>query len=129
MQPFDALTMRAVLKEAGPLLINKKVDGVYQFGRDEILLAFRAKSGDLQFRVSAHPVYGRLCLVRSSTDHKSPTSEIRSSFATILKKMLFGSTLVGLEQVPGERVLDMIFSCLDEVGGAKEHLFQNRGDA
>jgi predicted ribosome quality control (RQC) complex YloA/Tae2 family protein len=118
MQPFDALTMRAVLKEAGPLLINKKVDGVYQFGRDEILLGFRAKSGVTQFRVSAHPVYGRLCLVKSSTDHKTSGSEIRSSFFAILKKNLFGATLIGLEQMAGERILDMIFSCLDEVGQA-----------
>src|SRR6516225_9912279 len=118
MQPFDALTMRAVLAESQPLIINRKVDGVYQFGRDELVLSFRAKGGATQFRLSAHPIYGRLSLVRTSTDRKTYGNEMRTAFATILKKALWGATLVGIEQLAGERVVDLIFSCLDEVGGA-----------
>ena len=37
MQPFDALSIRAVLQEAKPLLLNKRVDKVIQLARDEIL--------------------------------------------------------------------------------------------
>ncbi|PWU00734.1 MAG: hypothetical protein C5B53_03650 [Candidatus Melainabacteria bacterium] len=118
MQPFDALTMRAVLAESQPLIINRKVDGVCQFGRDELILSFRAKSGASQFRLSAHPIYGRLSMVRTSTDRKTSGNEMRTSFATILKKALYGATLVGIEQLPGERIVDLIFSCLDEVGRA-----------
>lgn len=119
MQPFDALTMRAVLQEAGPLLLNRRVDSVHQFARDEIVIVFRGRHGEMEFRLSAHPVFGRLCLLKTSTNRKRlQPGEIRSGFITLLKKSLFGATLVGIEQQPGERILDLIFSCVDEVGAA-----------
>ena len=39
MQPFDALTIRAVLDEAKPLLLNRRVDRVFQLARDELLIS------------------------------------------------------------------------------------------
>jgi predicted ribosome quality control (RQC) complex YloA/Tae2 family protein len=120
MQPFDALAMRAVLQEAAPLLLNRRVDEVSQVGRDEILLAFRGRTGVIDFRICAHAVYGRLCLVKTSTHRKQTAkgNEFRSSFVTLLKKGLSGATLVAIEQLKGERILDFIFSCVDELGGA-----------
>ena len=53
MQPFDALTIRAVLQEAKPLLVNRKVDKVYQLGRDEIVLLLRSKAGPINLLISA----------------------------------------------------------------------------
>jgi predicted ribosome quality control (RQC) complex YloA/Tae2 family protein len=125
MQPFDAVTMRAILQEAKPLLLNSRVDEIQQLGRDEITIALRKKGGDgekARLIVSAHAVYGRICL--SQTVLRSPyalqknrrSAEARSPFFVLLKKYLSGATLIAVEQTPFERVCDFVFSCVDEVG-------------
>ncbi len=133
MQPFDALSIRAVLQEAKPLLLNRKVDKIVQLGRDEVLLSMRSKGGTVCLFLSAQSVYGRMCLVASPTTGESQekgaglgqSAERYQSkhgggpppnFCLTLRKYLIGATLVGIEQLPGERIIDFIFSATDEVG-------------
>lgn len=113
MQPFDALTMRAVLQEATPLLLNRKLEKIYQLGRDEVVIAFRSKTGTGHFLMSAQASYGRLCLVMSPT---LPKQQNPPGFCMLLRKHLTGATIIGVEQLLGERVCDVIFSCSDELG-------------
>ncbi|MCA9804146.1 MAG: NFACT family protein [Cyanobacteria bacterium HKST-UBA02] len=131
MQPFDALSIRAVLQEAKPLLLNRKVDKVYQLARDEIIIDLRSKGGNISVFLSAQSVYGRMCLVRipSSKDsshagegsiyerYKSKYGNNQPpNFCMVLRKHLTGATLIGVDQLTGERIVDFVFSCLDEVG-------------
>jgi len=123
MQPFDAVTMQAVLDEARPLLLNRRIAEINQVGRDEIIMAFRNKAGQTELLLSAHAVYGRLCLTKPDTRRKLPeksqdrSQEHRSGFVVLLRKYLGGATLVGVDQAAAERVVDFVFSCVDEVGG------------
>jgi len=131
MQPFDAVTMQAVVQEAKPLLLNRRVSEINQLGRDEVVIAFRNKAGQTELLLSAHAVYGRICLTKTDTrrrpleklaekssDRPSDRSqEHRSGFLTLLRKHLTGATLVGVDQAMAERVVDFVFSCVDEVGG------------
>lgn len=113
MQPFDALTIKVVLAEAKPLLLNKKVDKVQQVARDEIVLSLHSRTGVSRLLLSAHASFGRICLVNM------PPRSRRSNppgFCMLLRKYLVGSTLVGAEQIPGERIVDIFFSCPDELG-------------
>lgn len=125
MQPFDALSMRAVIQEAKSLLLNRKVDKVQQLGRDEVVLALRGKAGMINLFLSAQSAHGRLCLVASSnTDTRSAAFDRYSArsghnqpaFSVLLRKHLTGATLIGIDQQAGERITDLIFSCIDEVG-------------
>src|ERR1700733_6558246 len=134
MQPFDALTIRAVLQDAKPLLLNCKVAKVYQLGRDELVLALRARAGVATLFLSAQTAYGRICLVNLSQTPGQPdkvsarylptgkssgsgaNAANQSSFNMIMRKYMGGATLVGIEQPMGERMVDFIFSCTDEVG-------------
>lgn len=119
MQPSDALTIRAVLQEAKPLLLNRKVDKVFQLGRDEITIALRSKGGMTNLFVSAQAAYGRICLVKSTPHQGNERSgHNQSNFCTLLRKHLTGATLVGVDQLSGERIVDFVFSCVDEVGSA-----------
>src|SRR5260221_590701 len=113
MQPFDALTIKVILGEAKPFLVNRKVDKVSQVARDEIVLTLRSRSGISNLLLSAHASFGRLCLVNlpPQTKRNNPPG-----FCMLLRKHLTGATLVGVEQLPGERIVDIYFSCLDEVG-------------
>lgn len=120
MQPFDALTMRAVLAEAKPLLINCRVEAIDQLGKDEILITFRGGPQRANFRICAHPLYGRLCLVEKAAlkEQSAGSKQGRSTFLGLLKKTLTGARLIALEQLPGERVADLVFSARDELGAA-----------
>jgi predicted ribosome quality control (RQC) complex YloA/Tae2 family protein len=131
MQPFDALSLKAVLQEAKPLLLNKRVDKISQLGRDEILIGLRSKSGNINIFLSAHSTYARICLVQIPSSGDKANSNDKNiferyqikekfksqpRFGVILRKLLYAATLVGVEQLPGERVIDFVFSCVDEVG-------------
>jgi len=133
MQPFDALSIRAVLAEARPLIINRKVDRVTQLGRDEVLLTLRGKSGVNSLFISAQSVHGRMCLVQTNQVHakgdkidpvtdryvsKYGTGSSVPNFCLLLRKHLAGATLIAAEQPLGERIIDLVFSCVDEVGTA-----------
>lgn len=115
MQPFDALSLRAVISEARPLLVNRKVERVYQPARDEIVLLLRSKAGNVHLLLSAHSALGRLCLsVAPAGERKTATPQ----FCQILRKHLSGATIIAVEQIAGERVADIIFACTDELGTA-----------
>lgn len=120
MQPFDALTIQAVLAEAKPLLLNRRVDRVFQLGRDEVLISLRSKAGMVFLLLSAHATYGRICLMKgapaATKNERAPQNN--SNFAVLLRKTLTSATLVHIEQLPGERIVDFVFSCTDEVGTA-----------
>jgi predicted ribosome quality control (RQC) complex YloA/Tae2 family protein len=137
MQPFDALTIKAVLQESRPLLVNRRVDKIVQLGRDELLLTLRAKAGMINLFMSAHTAHGRICLVKlpssATPNDKSLTRYLpvqkpgssnssnfnaASGFMNVLRRHLAGASLVGVEQPVGERVVNFVFSCTDEVGSA-----------
>jgi predicted ribosome quality control (RQC) complex YloA/Tae2 family protein len=113
MQPFDALTMRAVLLEARPLLLNRRIDKIYQLSRDEILLVLRLKTGPGNFLVSAQASFGRLCLTAQPAlpKHVNPPA-----FCQLLRKHLTGAIIIDARQVAGERVADLTLACTDELG-------------
>ena len=141
MQPFDALSIRAVLTEARPLIVNRRVDRVMQLGRDEVLIALRGKMGMTNLFISAQSVHGRLCLVQNIQAAKSNNNakDARAAydpltdryvskygnnssgtaipnFCLLLRKHLAGAVLIAADQPIGERIVDLVFSCTDEVG-------------
>lgn len=134
MQPFDALSIRAVLAEARQLIVGRKVDRVNQLGRDELLLTLRGKTGITSLFISAQSVHGRMCLVAMNQTVKSsgPREKLDPikdryvskyaagasvpNFCLLLRKHLAGATLIAAEQPLGERIVDLVFSCVDEVG-------------
>jgi len=137
MQPFDALSIRAVLSEARPLIVNRKVDRVSQLGRDEVLISLRGKMGITSLFISAQSVHGRMCLVhmnqtvKSNKDARAPYDPMTDryiskygsntsvpNFCLLLRKHLTGATLIAADQPTGERIVDLVFSCTDEVGTA-----------
>jgi predicted ribosome quality control (RQC) complex YloA/Tae2 family protein len=133
MQPFDALSIRAVLKEARPLIVNRKIEKILQLGRDELLLLLRGKTGTNSLFISAQSVHGRICLLKPNITN-APKNNVHNpeaeryvsrygannipNFCLLLRKHLAGATLIAAEQPQGERIVDFVFSALDEVGSA-----------
>lgn len=113
MQPFDALTMRAVIQEARPLLLNRRVDKIQQISRDEVVIALRSKAGTGYLLVSAQSSFGRICLVLNPPVAKSQNPP---AFCQLLRKYLGAAVLTDIRQLPGERIVDLKFACTDELG-------------
>lgn len=140
MQPYDALSIRAVLKEARPLIVNRKVDKINQLGRDELVITLRGKTGLTTLFASAQSVHGRLCLIQLNLGGGKPHVSKEGkpdhaydryvskygaanhnqvpNFCLALRKHLSGATLIAADQPLGERIIDLVFSCVDEVGTA-----------
>ncbi|MDR3613956.1 MAG: NFACT RNA binding domain-containing protein [Candidatus Obscuribacterales bacterium] len=125
MQPFDALSLKTIIEEARPLLLNRKVDKVYQLGRDELILTLRGQENVANLFLSAHTLLGRVSMVDARKPRYQPPPKAKgstaqnhgqSAFSMILRKNLTGATLVAIEFQEGERMVDFIFSCVDEVG-------------
>jgi predicted ribosome quality control (RQC) complex YloA/Tae2 family protein len=113
MQPFDALTLKAILQELQPLVTKTRIDRIYQIGRDEIILSLRSKTGITNLLISAHQAYGRLSITKKpnpSKQHNQP------NFCLLLRKHLTGAQLIQLSGLVGERIADLTFACRDEVG-------------
>lgn len=117
------------------MIVNRRVDKVTQLGRDELLITLRGKTGVTNLFASAQSVHGRLCLIQSNLTIKpgpggkpDPFSDRYVSkygansavpnFCLLLRKHLAGATLLAAEQPLGERIVDLVFNAVDEVGTA-----------
>lgn len=113
MQAVDALTLKAVVEELKPLLMKARLDKSQQTARDELCLTFRQTSGQRHLLLSANTAMGRVCLLE-----KAKTSKLKSqsAFGLALRKYLVSAQLLSISAVDGERIVDLVFSSVDELG-------------
>ncbi|MBX9879232.1 MAG: NFACT family protein [Candidatus Obscuribacterales bacterium] len=113
MQAVDALTLKAVVEELKLLLTKARLDKSQQTARDELCLTFRQTSGQQHLLLSANTAMGRICLLE-----KAKTSKLKSqsAFGLALKKHLVSAQLLSISAVDGERIVDLVFSSVDELG-------------
>jgi predicted ribosome quality control (RQC) complex YloA/Tae2 family protein len=110
--PFDGLVLRAVKYEITEKLVGGRVEKAAQPERDEIVLHFRNNYNNYRLLISASASYARVHL----TGINKPNPERAPMFCMLLRKHLIGGKLLGVEQPGLERVLDMRFGVMDELG-------------
>ena len=116
---FDAITVAAMTQEVCRVLLEAKVDKIYQSEKDEIRIGFRTRQGAKKLLLSAGADFPRFCLTQA--DRQNPAKP--PMFCMVLRKHLGGAKLVDVQQVGFERVVDFTFSCYDELGDfSKKHL-------
>jgi predicted ribosome quality control (RQC) complex YloA/Tae2 family protein len=119
MQPCDTITLLALVNELSRQLLNARFEKVQNVAKDEVLLLLRLRSGSSgktatsSLLLSAHPTWGRLCL---ESGERKGIKALNSNMALALKKHLGGGRIVALRQPTGERIIDIVFSCPDELG-------------
>lgn len=119
MQPCDTITLLALVNELSRQLLNARFERVQYVSKDEVALLLRLRSGKTMSRslfVSSHPYLGRLCLEDIETKGLKASN---NSMALALKKHLSGGRIVALRQPKGERVVDIVFACPDELGASQ----------
>ncbi len=110
--PLDALVVTALAGELRRELTGARVDRIVQPARDEIQLALHTASGNVKLLISAGMRYPRVHLTTVARENPA----LPPMFCMLLRKHLQGARLCGLTQPPLERVLDLEWECVDELG-------------
>lgn len=109
--PFDGLTIQAVTRELDGMLVNGRIDKIYQPEKDEIVLAIRTTgSGTVRLLISANPRWGRVHLANSRKEN--PVTP--PAFCMLLRKYLEGGKIKAVRQLGLERVVHLVVEALDD---------------
>jgi predicted ribosome quality control (RQC) complex YloA/Tae2 family protein len=114
--PFDGLAMRAVALELRDKLTGGRVEKVSQPERDELVLHIRSNYETHKLLISASANNARVHLTKQG----KPNPERAPVFCMLLRKRLIGGRLLDVSQRGLERVLDLRFGVVDELGLASE---------
>ncbi len=114
--PFDGVAMRAVEAELNETIVGGRVEKVLQPERDEIHLMIRNNYKNHRLLISASANHARVHLTQLAKQNpdKAPM------FCMLLRKHLIGGKVLAVAQLGMERVLDIQFGVIDELGLAGE---------
>ena len=87
--PFDGITLNAVKQELEQFLIEKRIDRIYQPGKETIIIKFRVRSDKCNLLVSCSADSARIHLWIQDKNPPQPPV-----FCMVLRKYLEGSRLI-----------------------------------
>ena len=110
--PIDAVFLESLRCELQEQLLACRVDKVQQPERDTILLSMRGPSGGGKLLLTASPNHPRIQLTSLSFENPAQPP----MFCMLLRKHLTGGRLISISQPPLERLVELTFDCIDEMG-------------
>lgn len=114
--PLDGLTINVLIGELKPLLLNGRVLKIYQPEETTITMQLRLPGKTHTLLFSADPVYPRLHTI----EEQPLNPQTPPNFCMLLRKYLEPSRLLGIEQRGLDRIIQLRFEALDEVGKLTE---------
>lgn len=109
---LDAATLALTAAQLRELLLDAKIDKIYEPTRDEVLLTLRTRTETFRLLLSARSGSARICL----TDETFENPMTPPSFCMLLRKHLTGGRLMDLRMEPGDRIVYFDFQCVNEMG-------------
>ena len=109
--PMDGFTLSFMTQELRQTLMGGRVDKVNQPERDALVLLIRS-GGNHKLLLSANANQARAQI--TSQSYENPTEP--PMFCMLMRKHLLGSRIVDIRQISGDRILAIVFDCLDEMG-------------
>ena len=110
--PMDGVMLGFMTRELNEKLAGGRVDKVTQPERDELILTIRNKGENHMLLVSASANSARMHLTR---EKKSNPLE-PPVFCMLMRKHVLGAKVVEIRQVGGDRIAEIDFEALDEMG-------------
>lgn len=110
--PFDGITVSSAVSELNTAILNGRVEKIYQPEKDEITFNIRNNKSNYRLLISASPMYPKIHLTE---DNKSNPINA-PAFCMLLRKHLTGSRIISIKQPSLERVIEINFDCIDEMG-------------
>ncbi|MGF7057293.1 Rqc2 family fibronectin-binding protein [Brassicibacter mesophilus] len=109
---LDGIVVKSITDELQSLIIDGKIDKIYQPEQDEIVLNIRNKGENFKLLMSASSNNPRIYITQSSKIN--PTNP--PMFCMLLRKHLQGGKIISIHQPSLERILKIGIQNLDELG-------------
>lgn len=110
---FDALTLKAFLRENEDFLEGAFVQKIKQKDRREILLTLRKSGVSKHLYININPEFFHICLKDTVDDFKTNKPPM---FCMFLRKYVQCSKILKIEQPFGERIIEFYFEYVDPAG-------------
>ena len=109
---LDAATLALTTAQLRSVLLDAKIDKIYEPTRDEVVINLRTRTESFRLLMSARSGSARVCLTKESFENPA----VPPSFCMLLRKHLTGGRLVDLRMEPGDRIVYFDFQCVNEMG-------------
>lgn len=113
---FDGVFLAGISHELQTNILGGKVDKIHQPDATTIILSVRHQGTNRQLLISAHPVFSRIHITTEKKDNPNHPP----LFCMVLRKHLSRGKIVSINQPGLERILEIKFSCINELGDPEE---------
>ena len=110
--PMDGVMLGFVVRELREKLVGGRVDKLTQPEKDEIIMTIRNQGENRMLLATANAGSARIHL----TNEKKNNPLEPPTFCMLMRKMLLGSRVSDVRQIAGDRIAEIDFDCLDEMG-------------
>lgn len=110
--PFDGITVSSLVNELTQTILNGKIEKIYQPEKDELTLNIRKDKDNHKLLISASSSFPKIHL--SFEKKNNPITA--PAFCMLLRKHLTGSRITNIKQPSLERIIEITFDCIDEMG-------------
>lgn len=109
---FDALSLGVITTELAQTLVGGKITKIFQPERDQIILNIYANRINYKLLLSANASVTRVHLTQF--DNSNPF--VAPTFCMLLRKHITNATVLSIDQMPFERVIDIKLNNKNELG-------------
>lgn len=109
---FDGFFLHHMVEELRRELVNGRIQKINQPFEQELVLQIRSNRQSHRLLLSAHPVFARIQLTRTTFENPAQPS----TFIMVLRKYLQGALIESIEQVENDRIVEIIVSNKNEIG-------------
>ena len=115
--PLDAFCLAAVREELAGQINGARIEKVQQPERDLLILSLRGKNTlPCRLLISAGSGDSRIHLTTHQFENPSPPP----MFCMLLRKHISGARIVEIDQLPAERLLELVLAAPDALGEVSE---------
>ncbi|NLA83999.1 MAG: fibronectin/fibrinogen-binding protein [Clostridiales bacterium] len=109
---YDGVLLYCVTRELESKLVGGRINKIQQPDKDEIHITIRSKGNNYKLLLSASANYPRIHLSR----HTKTNPLVPPVFCMVLRKHLLGGKLISIHQPNMDRILELNFEVIDEMG-------------
>ncbi|MCQ2770513.1 MAG: NFACT family protein [Clostridia bacterium] len=113
---FDGCLAKLVADELKNTIVGAKIEKIYQPTKEEVVMLCHQGKQSLKLFISANPASARICL--TEIDKVNP--QVPPMFCMLLRKHLGGAIVKNVYTYGFERVIEVCFQAVDDLGFACE---------
>lgn len=113
---FDALTLKAFIRENYDYLKNASVRKIQQPSRREVVMHLRNNGENRKLYININPEFFHICFLQDIQLRNITIPDAAPMFCMLLRKYIMNSKIIDIMQPFGERILELYFNYSDALG-------------